>query len=75
MLIVTFNIRMYKHRRKIITDNRKYYKKNMEWQRDRARKGTFDAVLKAAKDHSGDYDIGIQYAKATLGGHAGEAAL
>jgi len=38
----------------------------LELQRDWARTGTYDAVMKIAKEHGGAYGIGIQYAKAML---------
>lgn len=34
----------------------------LEWQRDWAHKGTYDAVTKVVKDHSGGYGMGIDYA-------------
>lgn len=34
----------------------------LEWQRDWARKDTYDAVVAIAKDHSGAYGMGIDYA-------------
>ncbi|SOC20302.1 hydrolase [Thalassospira xiamenensis] len=34
----------------------------LEWQRDWARRGTYDAVMDVAKEHSGAYGIGIDYA-------------
>jgi nicotinamidase-related amidase len=45
----------------------------LELQRDWARVKTYDAVLSVVKEHAGAYGIGIQYAKAVLGGHASEA--
>ena len=47
----------------------------LEWQRDWARQGTYDAVLAVAREHGGAYGLGIDYAKAMLGGHASECAL
>jgi nicotinamidase-related amidase len=46
----------------------------LEYQRDWARQGTYDAVMNLAKEHGGAYGVGIFYAKAMLGDHAGEAA-
>jgi len=43
----------------------------LELQRDWARTKTYDAVLNVAKEHGGPYGVGIQYAKAMLGEHAG----
>jgi len=34
----------------------------LEWQRDWARKGTYDAVMKIVKEHSGAYGMGVDYA-------------
>ena len=34
----------------------------LEWQRDWARKDTYDAVLSIVKDHSGAYGMGVDYA-------------
>jgi len=34
----------------------------LEWQRDWARKETYDAVVGIAKEHSGAYGMGIDYA-------------
>ena len=34
----------------------------LEWQRDWARRETYDAVMKIAKEHSGAYGMGIDYA-------------
>ncbi len=45
----------------------------LEWQRDWARTKTYDAVLAVAREHGGAYGVGIDYAKAMLGEHAGEA--
>jgi len=45
----------------------------LEWQRDWARQATYDAVMTVAKEHAGGYGLGINYAKAMLGEHAGEA--
>lgn len=46
----------------------------LEYQRDWARQGTYDAVMTLAKEHAGAYGIGISYAKAMLGDHASELA-
>jgi len=46
----------------------------LEWQRDWARQGTYEAVLAVAKEHGGAYGLGIGYAKAMLGEHASETA-
>src|SRR5208282_5170944 len=43
----------------------------LELQRDWARTKTYDAVMGVAKEHGGPYGVGIQYAKAMLGEHAG----
>ncbi len=43
----------------------------LELQRDWARTKTYDAVMGVAKEHGGPYGVGIQYAKAMLGDHAG----
>ncbi len=45
----------------------------LEWQRDWARQDTYAPVMRVANEHAGAYGIGIQYAKAVLGEHAGEA--
>src|SRR5258708_33672974 len=42
-----------------------------EWQRDWARAETYDGCLEILKAHSA-YGIGVRYAKAILGEHAGE---
>jgi nicotinamidase-related amidase len=34
----------------------------LEWQRDWARKGTYDAVIGIVKEHSGAYGMGVDYA-------------
>ncbi|KUZ77257.1 hydrolase [Burkholderia ubonensis] len=34
----------------------------LEWQRDWAHRGTYDAVMAIAKEHSGAYGIGVDYA-------------
>lgn len=34
----------------------------LEWQRDWARKETYDAVMKIVREHSGAYGIGVDYA-------------
>ena len=34
----------------------------LEWQRDWARKGTYDAVMAIVKEHSGAYGMGVDYA-------------
>lgn len=34
----------------------------LEWQRDWARKDTYDAVMKIVKEHSGAYGMGVDYA-------------
>ncbi|MCP3724284.1 hydrolase [Paraburkholderia sp. BR14263] len=34
----------------------------LEWQRDWARRETYDAVMKIAKEHSGAYGMGVDYA-------------
>ena len=34
----------------------------LEWQRDWARKDTYDATLEIVKDHSGAYGMGVDYA-------------
>ncbi|MGF6776358.1 hydrolase [Paraburkholderia sp. GAS334] len=34
----------------------------LEWQRDWARKETYDAVMKIVKEHSGAYGMGVDYA-------------
>ncbi len=44
----------------------------LEWQRDWARQETYLAVMDVAKAHAGGYGLGIDYAKAMLGEHAGE---
>lgn len=46
----------------------------LEYQRDWARQGTYDAVMNLAKEHAGAYGVGIFYAKAMLGDHASELA-
>lgn len=46
----------------------------LEWQRDWARQKTYDAVLAIAREHGGAYGVGIDYAQAMFGEHAGEAA-
>jgi nicotinamidase-related amidase len=42
-----------------------------EWQRDWARSETYDGCMEILEAHSA-YGIGVRYAKALLGGHAGE---
>ena len=44
----------------------------LEYQRDWARQETYAAVTSLAKEHAGAYGLGIGYAKAMLGEHAGE---
>jgi nicotinamidase-related amidase len=34
----------------------------LEWQRDWARKGTYDAVMAVVREHSGAYGMGVDYA-------------
>ncbi len=34
----------------------------LEWQRDWARKGTYDAVISIVREHSGAYGMGVDYA-------------
>jgi hypothetical protein len=34
----------------------------LEWQRDWAHKGTYDAVMDIVKNHYGAYGIGVEYA-------------
>ncbi len=34
----------------------------LEWQRDWARKDTYDAILDIVKEHSGAYGMGVDYA-------------
>ncbi|MFX4336070.1 hypothetical protein ABTA25_20045, partial [Acinetobacter baumannii] len=34
----------------------------LEWQRDWARRDTYDAVMAIAKEHSGAYGMGVDYA-------------
>jgi hypothetical protein len=34
----------------------------LEWQRDWAQRGTYDAVMHIARSHFGAYGIGIEYA-------------
>lgn len=34
----------------------------LEYQRDWARKETYDAVMKIVKEHSGAYGMGVEYA-------------
>ena len=34
----------------------------LEWQRDWAHKGTYDAVMDIAKNHCGSYGVGVEYA-------------
>ncbi|MBB6308579.1 hydrolase [Xanthobacter tagetidis] len=34
----------------------------LEWQRDWARRGTYDAVISIVKEHSGAYGMGVDYA-------------
>lgn len=46
----------------------------LELQRDWARQETYNAVVKIAIDHGGAYGVGLQYARAILGGHANEGA-
>jgi nicotinamidase-related amidase len=38
----------------------------LEWQRDWARRDTYDAVMKIAKEHSGAYGMGVDYAYTML---------
>lgn len=44
----------------------------LEYQRDWARQSTYEAVTKIATEHGGAYGAGVNYAKAMLGGDAGE---
>jgi nicotinamidase-related amidase len=44
----------------------------LEWQRDWARRETYDAVMAIGKEHGGAYGIGIGYAKVMFGAHEGE---
>lgn len=44
----------------------------LEYQRDWARQGTYEAVVKLAQEHGGAYGSGLNYAKAMLGADAGE---
>ncbi|WP_422723910.1 hydrolase [Hyalangium rubrum] len=44
----------------------------LEYQRDWARQGTYEAVTSLAKQHGGAYGTGIFYAKTMLGEHANE---
>lgn len=46
----------------------------LELQRDWARTETYDAVMAIAKEHAGSYGLGVVYAKAMFGEHAGEKA-
>lgn len=46
----------------------------LELQRDWARSDTYDAVMAIAKEHAGSYGLGVIYAKAMFGEHAGEKA-
>lgn len=34
----------------------------LEWQRDWARKETYDGVISIVKEHSGGYGMGVEYA-------------
>ena len=34
----------------------------LEWQRDWARKDTYDAVIRLVQEHSGAYGMGVDYA-------------
>ena len=45
----------------------------LEWQRDWANQSTYDAVLDIARDHSGAYGIGIDYAFSMFGASEGKA--
>jgi nicotinamidase-related amidase len=45
-----------------------------EWQRDWARTETFDGCMEILKAHSA-YGIGLHYADAILGKHAGESGM
>jgi len=45
-----------------------------EWQRDWARTETYDGCMEILKAHSA-YGIGVHYAKAILGEHAGESGM
>lgn len=44
----------------------------LELQRDWARQETYEPVNQLAMQHAGSYGVGIQYARAVLGGHANE---
>jgi nicotinamidase-related amidase len=46
----------------------------LEWQRDWARRETYEAVTNGAKKHSGGHGLGINDAKTMLGKHASEGA-
>jgi len=43
----------------------------LEWQRDWANRGTYDAVIDIAKNHYGAYGIGVEYAYTMVHGAAG----
>lgn len=43
----------------------------LEWQRDWARQGTYEAVTGIAKQHSGAYGVGIEYAGTMFGAKEG----
>lgn len=44
----------------------------LEWQRDWARQGTYEAVTGIAKEHGGGYGLGIIYAKEMFGAKEGQ---
>jgi nicotinamidase-related amidase len=44
----------------------------LEYQRDWARQGTYDATVHIAQEHGGAYGTGLNYAKSMLGADAGE---
>jgi hypothetical protein len=40
----------------------------LEWQRDWALTGTYDAVMDIVKNHAGEYGIGVEYAYTMIHG-------
>jgi nicotinamidase-related amidase len=44
----------------------------LEWQRDWARQGTYEAVTGIAKEHGGGYGLGIIYAKSMFNAQEGK---
>lgn len=46
----------------------------LEWQRDWARQETYEPITNIAREHSGAYGVGINYAYSMFGAHEGQEA-